>query len=93
MFSYFQMFDFASQHKVATQLYKLTNKSIYLYWAAMSLYAKGTKRDDSKIGQSITLPLASKMIAKLINERTNASERDLYFQLIVMMEMVCLNYI
>lgn len=86
--SYARVNEFASQQKIAMQLYKLKQKNPYYCWAVMSCLLKairGVDKDDPA-KRKVSLVLAQRMMEKLINDNKLDAEQEVQLYLIILDE-------
>lgn len=63
--SYVRLGDYKKQQQTALALYKLKPKNPYYFWAVMSVVMQAI-HSDRKLAKEITLPLAERMVCKLL---------------------------
>ena len=66
-------------------LYKAKPKNPYYFWAVMSIVLQATTGNvDEKLAVSLTLPLAQRMIEKIIKEGKMSQEQETQLYLMVL---------
>ncbi|XP_015610022.1 N-alpha-acetyltransferase 25, NatB auxiliary subunit isoform X2 [Cephus cinctus] len=81
--SYVRLGDFKKQQQTALALYKLKLKNPYYFWAVMSIVMQALKADE-KLAKGIILPLAERMVLKLVNEGKMEAEQELQLYLMIL---------
>lgn len=84
--SYTRVNEFASQQRVAMQLFKLKQKNPYYCWAVMSCLLKairGTDKDHPA-KRKLSLELAQRMMEKLISDNKLDAEQEAQLYLIIL---------
>lgn len=84
--SYARVNEFASQQRVAMQLFKLKQKNPYYCWAVMSCLLKairGTDKSDAA-KRKLSLELAQRMMEKLINDNKLDAEQEAQLYLMIL---------
>lgn len=84
--SYARVNEFASQQRIAMQLFKLKQKNPYYCWAVMSCLLKairGTDKDDPA-KRRLSLELAQRMMEKLISDNKLDAEQEAQLYLIIL---------
>jgi len=86
--SYVRMGYYKKQQKVAMNLFKAAHKNPYYYWSVMSLVLQALEGEgDEKLGKTVHLPLALRMLQKMENEGKVEQEQEiLLFCLILEMK-------
>lgn len=84
--SYARVNEFASQQRIAMQLFKLKQKNPYYCWAVMSCLLKAIrgvdKNDQAK--RKLSLDLAQRMMEKLISDNKLDAEQEAQLYLIIL---------
>lgn len=60
--SYVRLGDYKKQQQTALNLYKLTHKNPYYFWAVMSIVMQAIHADQ-KLAKGVILPLAERMVS------------------------------
>lgn len=63
--SYVRLDDYKKQQQTALNLYKLTHKNPYYFWAVMSIVMQAIHADQ-KLAKGVILPLAERMVSILL---------------------------
>lgn len=82
--SYVRIGAYKKQQSAAMALYKLKAKTPYYFWAVMSIVLQAKSSDDEKTANSIILPLAERMIAKMHKEGKMDQEQECRLYLMVL---------
>ncbi|XP_033227156.1 N-alpha-acetyltransferase 25, NatB auxiliary subunit isoform X2 [Belonocnema kinseyi] len=81
--SYVRLGDFKKQQHTAMALYKLVPKNPYYFWAVMSIVMQAVQADEN-IAKRVTLPLAERMVLKLVNEGKIEAEQEVQLYLMIL---------
>ncbi|XP_053986052.1 N-alpha-acetyltransferase 25, NatB auxiliary subunit [Hylaeus anthracinus] len=81
--SYVRLGDYKKQQQTALALYKLKPKNPYYFWAVMSIVMQATHADE-KLAKGVTLPLAERMVLKLIKEGKMEAEQEVQLYLMIL---------
>ncbi|GLH12835.1 Phagocyte signaling-impaired protein [Gryllus bimaculatus] len=81
--AYVRVADYKKQQKTALQLYKLKPKNPYYFWAVMSVVMQAHKAEP-QLAQGVVLPLAERMVQKLVNEDRIEAEQEVQLYLMVL---------
>ena len=82
--SYVRIGAYKKQQTAAMALYKLKAKTPYYFWAVMSVVLQAKSSDDEKTANSIILPLAERMIAKIEKDGKMDQEQETRLYLMVL---------
>lgn len=84
--SYARVNDFASQQRIAMQLFKLKQKNPYYCWAVMSCLLKAIHGPDKNepAKRKLSLELAQRMMEKLLNDNKLDAEQEAQLYLIIL---------
>lgn len=84
--SYTRVNEFASQQRVAMQLFKLKQKNPYYCWAVMSCLLKAIRGTDKNhpAKRKLSLELAQRMMEKLISDNKLDAEQEAQLYLIIL---------
>ena len=74
--SYVRMGEYKKQQMVAMNLYKAAHKNPYYYWSVMSLVLQSLEGDE-KLGKTVHLPLALRMLQKMEKEGKVEQEQEI----------------
>lgn len=81
--SYVRLGDYKKQQQTALALYKLKPKNPYYFWAVMSIVMQAIHVDE-KLAKGVTLPLAERMVLKLIKEGKMEAEQEVQLYLMIL---------
>ncbi|XP_076755634.1 phagocyte signaling impaired isoform X1 [Xylocopa sonorina] len=81
--SYVRLGDYKKQQQTALALYKLKPKNPYYFWAVMSIVMQAIHSDE-KLAKGVTLPLAERMVLKLIKEGKMEAEQEVQLYLMIL---------
>ncbi|XP_015437860.1 PREDICTED: N-alpha-acetyltransferase 25, NatB auxiliary subunit [Dufourea novaeangliae] len=81
--SYVRVGDYKKQQQTALALYKLKPKNPYYFWAVMSLVMQAICADE-KLAKGVILPLAERMVLKLIDEGKMEAEQEVQLYLMIL---------
>ncbi|XP_015121596.1 N-alpha-acetyltransferase 25, NatB auxiliary subunit [Diachasma alloeum] len=81
--AYVRLGDFRKQQQTALALYKLKPKNPYYFWAVMSVVMQAIQADD-KLAKDVILPLAERMVLKLVNEDKLEAEQEVQLYLMIL---------
>ncbi|XP_034949721.1 N-alpha-acetyltransferase 25, NatB auxiliary subunit [Chelonus insularis] len=81
--SYVRLGDFKKQQQTALALYKLKPKNPYYFWAVMSVVMQAIRADD-KLAKDVILPLAERMVLKLVNEGKLEAEQEVQLYIMIL---------
>ncbi|KAK0171898.1 hypothetical protein PV328_005290 [Microctonus aethiopoides] len=81
--SYVRLGDFKKQQQTALALYKLKPKNPYYFWAVMSVVMQAIQADD-KLAKDVILPLAERMVLKLVNEGKLEAEQEVQLYIMIL---------
>ncbi|KAJ8042907.1 N-alpha-acetyltransferase 25, NatB auxiliary subunit [Holothuria leucospilota] len=78
--------DFKRQQQTAMSLYKLTPKNPFYFWAVVSIVMQALTTDTtaSNLGQKMLLPLAERMVEKMVNEEKIEAESEVNLYLMIL---------
>ncbi|XP_072043976.1 N-alpha-acetyltransferase 25, NatB auxiliary subunit-like [Amphiura filiformis] len=76
--------DYKRQQQVAMALYKVYPKNPYYFWGVMSILMQGLTATDPKLANIMYLPLAEKMIEKMVKEERIEAEAEVNIYLMVL---------
>lgn len=84
--SYARVNEFASQQRVAMQLFKLKQNNPYYCWAVMSCLLKAIRGSDKidAAKRKLSLELAQRMMEKLINDNKLEAEQEVQLYLMIL---------
>ncbi|XP_024887489.1 N-alpha-acetyltransferase 25, NatB auxiliary subunit [Temnothorax curvispinosus] len=81
--SYVRLGDYKKQQQTALNLYKLTHKNPYYFWAVMSIVMQAIHADQ-KLAKGVILPLAERMVLKLVREGKIEAEQEVQLYLMIL---------
>ncbi|CAK9820354.1 N-alpha-acetyltransferase 25, NatB auxiliary subunit [Anthophora plagiata] len=81
--SYVRLGDYKKQQQTALALYKLKPKNPYYFWAVMSVVMQAIHADE-ELAKGVTLPLAERMVLKLINEGKMKAGQEVQLYLMIL---------
>ena len=82
--SYVRVGAYKKQQTAAMALYKLKAKTPYYFWAVMSVVLQAKASEDEKTANSVILPLAERMIAKIEKDGKMDQEQETRLYLMVL---------
>ena len=83
--SYVRVGNYKKQQEAAVALYKARPKNPYYFWAVMSIVLQATTGNvDEKLAVTMLLPLAQRMIEKLVKEGRMEQEQETQLYLMVL---------
>ena len=82
--SYVRVGAYKKQQAAALALYKIKAKTPYYFWAVMSVVLQSKTSDDEKTANSVILPLAERMIAKMEREGRMDQEQETRLYIMVL---------
>ncbi|XP_066597306.1 N-alpha-acetyltransferase 25, NatB auxiliary subunit [Prorops nasuta] len=81
--SYVRLGDYKKQQQAALSLYKLKPKNPYYFWAVMSVVMQAIYAEE-KLAKGVILPLAERMVLKLVNEGKIEAEQEVQLYLMIL---------
>ncbi|XP_020285803.1 N-alpha-acetyltransferase 25, NatB auxiliary subunit [Pseudomyrmex gracilis] len=81
--SYVRLGDYKKQQQTALTLYKLKPKNPYYFWAVMSTVMQAIHADQ-KLAKGVILPLAERMVLKLVREGKMEAEQEVQLYLMIL---------
>ncbi|EFN87304.1 N-alpha-acetyltransferase 25, NatB auxiliary subunit [Harpegnathos saltator] len=81
--SYVRLGDYKKQQQTALALYKVKPKNPYYFWAVMSIVMQATHSDE-KLAKGVMLPLAERMVLKLVQEGKMEAEQEVQLYLMIL---------
>ncbi|PIK53433.1 putative N-alpha-acetyltransferase 25, NatB auxiliary subunit [Apostichopus japonicus] len=75
--------DFKRQQQTAMSLYKLVPKNAFYFWGVISAVMQALNSDNS-LGQKMLLPLAERMVEKMIKEEKLEGESEVNLYLMIL---------
>ncbi|XP_043274527.1 N-alpha-acetyltransferase 25, NatB auxiliary subunit [Venturia canescens] len=81
--AYVRLGDYRRQQQTALALYKLKAKNPYYFWAVMSVVMQAVSADD-KLAKQVILPLAERMVLKLVGEGKLEAEQEVQLYLMIL---------
>ncbi|KAG7208761.1 hypothetical protein KM043_014956 [Ampulex compressa] len=81
--SYVSLGDYKKQQQTALALYKLKPKNPYYFWAVMSVVMQAVHADN-KLAKGVILPLAERMVLKLVKEGKLEAEQEVQLYLMIL---------
>ncbi|XP_033627867.1 N-alpha-acetyltransferase 25, NatB auxiliary subunit-like isoform X2 [Asterias rubens] len=76
--------DYKRQQQVAKELYKVFPKNPYYFWGVMSIILQALTATDDKLAQMMYLPLAEKMVDRMVNEGKMEAEAEVNIYLMIL---------
>ncbi|XP_076384769.1 phagocyte signaling impaired [Megalopta genalis] len=81
--SYVRLGDYKKQQQTALALYKLKPKNPYYFWAVMSIVMQAIHAEE-KLAKTVILPLAERMVLKIIEEGKMEAEQEVQLYLMIL---------
>ncbi|XP_029676321.1 N-alpha-acetyltransferase 25, NatB auxiliary subunit [Formica exsecta] len=81
--SYVRLGDYKKQQQTALNLYKMKPKNPYYFWAVMSTVMQAIHADQ-KLAKGVILPLAERMVLKLVREGKMEAEQEVQLYLMIL---------
>ncbi|KAK2586630.1 hypothetical protein KPH14_011677 [Odynerus spinipes] len=81
--SYVRLGDYKKQQQTALALYKLKPTNPYYFWAVMSIVMQAIHADE-KLAKGVILPLAERMVLKLVKEGKMEAEQEVQLYLMIL---------
>nr|XP_031835022.1 N-alpha-acetyltransferase 25, NatB auxiliary subunit [Nomia melanderi]XP_031835023.1 N-alpha-acetyltransferase 25, NatB auxiliary subunit [Nomia melanderi]XP_031835024.1 N-alpha-acetyltransferase 25, NatB auxiliary subunit [Nomia melanderi] len=81
--SYVRLGDYKKQQQTAFALYKLKPKNPYYFWAVMSIVMQAIHADEI-LAKTVILPLAERMVVKIIEEGKMEAEQEVQLYLMIL---------
>ncbi|XP_022085610.1 N-alpha-acetyltransferase 25, NatB auxiliary subunit-like isoform X2 [Acanthaster planci] len=76
--------DYKRQQQVAKDMYKVFPKNPYYFWGVMSTVLQALTSTDEKLAQTMYLPLAEKMVERMVKERRMEAEAEVNIYLMIL---------
>ncbi|XP_064209425.1 N-alpha-acetyltransferase 25, NatB auxiliary subunit-like isoform X2 [Anguilla rostrata] len=82
--AYARVGEYKKMQQVGMALYKIVPKNPYYFWSVMSLVMQAISAQDEKLSQTMFLPLAERMVEKMVKEDKMEAEAEvqLYFMIL-----------
>ncbi|XP_063065865.1 N-alpha-acetyltransferase 25, NatB auxiliary subunit [Engraulis encrasicolus] len=82
--AYARVGDYKKMQQAGMALYKIVPKNPYYFWSVMSLLMQAISAQDEKLAQTMFLPLAERMVEKMVKEDKIEAEAEvqLYFMIL-----------
>ncbi|KAM8854127.1 N-alpha-acetyltransferase 25, NatB auxiliary subunit [Synchiropus picturatus] len=82
--AYVRVGEYKKMQQAGMTLYKIKPKNPYYYWSVMSLVMQAISAQDEKLAQNMFLPLAERMVEKMVKEEKIEAEAEvqLYFMIL-----------
>uniref|UniRef100_A0A3P8XD33 N-alpha-acetyltransferase 25, NatB auxiliary subunit n=1 Tax=Esox lucius TaxID=8010 RepID=A0A3P8XD33_ESOLU len=82
--AYARVGDYKKMQQAGMALYKIVPKNPYYFWSVMSLVMQAISAQDEKLAQTMFLPLAERMVEKMVKEEKIEAEAEvqLYFMIL-----------
>ncbi|XP_036383509.1 N-alpha-acetyltransferase 25, NatB auxiliary subunit-like [Megalops cyprinoides] len=82
--AYARVGEYKKMQQVGMALYKIVPKNPYYFWSVMSLVMQAISAQDEKLSQTMFLPLAERMVEKMVKEDKIEAEAEvqLYFMIL-----------
>ncbi|XP_065334806.1 N-alpha-acetyltransferase 25, NatB auxiliary subunit isoform X1 [Cloeon dipterum] len=81
--AYVRVGDFKKQQQTAMALYKIRNKNPYYFWGVMSVVMQ-TREVPENMARSVVLPLAERMVVKMIEQGKVEAEQEVQLYLMIL---------
>ncbi|XP_037122001.1 N-alpha-acetyltransferase 25, NatB auxiliary subunit [Syngnathus acus] len=82
--AYARVGEYKKMQQAGMALYKIVPKNPYYFWSVMSLVMQAISAQDEKLSQTMFLPLAERMVEKMVKEDKIEAEAEvqLYFMIL-----------
>uniref|UniRef100_H3D7N0 N-alpha-acetyltransferase 25, NatB auxiliary subunit n=1 Tax=Tetraodon nigroviridis TaxID=99883 RepID=H3D7N0_TETNG len=82
--AYARVGEYKKMQQAGMALYKIVPKNPYYFWSVMSLVMQAISAEDEKLAQTMFLPLAERMVEKMVKEEKIEAEAEvqLYFMIL-----------
>uniref|UniRef100_A0A665UD52 N-alpha-acetyltransferase 25, NatB auxiliary subunit n=1 Tax=Echeneis naucrates TaxID=173247 RepID=A0A665UD52_ECHNA len=82
--AYARVGEYKKMQQAGMALYKIVPKNPYYFWSVMSLVMQAISARDEKLAQTMFLPLAERMVEKMVKEEKIEAEAEvqLYFMIL-----------
>ncbi|XP_038129023.1 N-alpha-acetyltransferase 25, NatB auxiliary subunit [Cyprinodon tularosa] len=82
--AYARVGEYKKMQQAGMALYKIVPKNPYYFWSVMSLVMQAISAKDEKLAQTMFLPLAERMVEKMVKEEKIEAEAEvqLYFMIL-----------
>ncbi|XP_030624427.1 N-alpha-acetyltransferase 25, NatB auxiliary subunit isoform X2 [Chanos chanos] len=82
--AYARVGEYKKMQQAGMALYKIVPKNPYYFWSVMSLVMQAISAQDDKLSQTMFLPLAERMVEKMVKEEKIEAEAEvqLYFMIL-----------
>ncbi|XP_022536484.2 N-alpha-acetyltransferase 25, NatB auxiliary subunit [Astyanax mexicanus] len=82
--AYARIGEYKKMQQAGMALYKIVPKNPYYFWSVMSLVMQAISAQDEKLSQTMFLPLAERMVEKMVKEEKIEAEAEvqLYFMIL-----------
>ncbi|XP_054613553.1 N-alpha-acetyltransferase 25, NatB auxiliary subunit isoform X2 [Dunckerocampus dactyliophorus] len=82
--AYARIGEYKKMQQAGMALYKIVPKNPYYFWSVMSLVMQAISAQDEKLSQTMFLPLAERMVEKMVKEDKIEAEAEvqLYFMIL-----------
>ncbi|XP_048876335.1 N-alpha-acetyltransferase 25, NatB auxiliary subunit [Brienomyrus brachyistius] len=82
--AYARVGEYKKMQQAGMTLYKIVPKNPYYFWSVMSLVMQAISAQDKKLSQTMFLPLAERMVEKMVKEEKIEAEAEvqLYFMIL-----------
>ncbi|XP_028830383.1 N-alpha-acetyltransferase 25, NatB auxiliary subunit isoform X1 [Denticeps clupeoides] len=82
--AYARVGEYKKMQQAGMALYKIVPKNPYYFWSVMSLVMQAISAQDEKLSQTMFLPLAERMVEKMVKEEKIDAEAEvqLYFMIL-----------
>ncbi|KAK1128168.1 N-alpha-acetyltransferase 25, NatB auxiliary subunit-like isoform X1 [Acipenser oxyrinchus oxyrinchus] len=82
--AYARVGEYKKMQQAGMALYKIVPKNPYYFWSVMSLVMQAISERDEKLSKTMFLPLAERMVAKMVKEEKIEAEAEvqLYFMIL-----------
>jgi len=81
--AYVRVGDFKKQQVTARNLYKIKSKNPYYFWGVMSVVMQ-TREVSEQVARSVVLPLAEKMVVKMVEMDKVEAEQEVQLYLMIL---------
>ncbi|KAM6986432.1 N-alpha-acetyltransferase 25, NatB auxiliary subunit [Aplochiton taeniatus] len=82
--AYARVGEYKKMQQAGMALYKIVPKNPYYFWSVMSLVMQAISAQDEKLAQTMFLPLAERMVEKMVKEEKIEAEAEVQLYFIIL---------
>ncbi|XP_056146641.1 N-alpha-acetyltransferase 25, NatB auxiliary subunit [Lampris incognitus] len=82
--AYARVGEYKKMQQVGMALYKIVPKNPYYFWSVMSLVMQAISAQDEKLAQTMFLPLAERMVEKMVKEEKIEAEAEVQLYIMIL---------